>query len=74
VTTPPEAARAEHTRNCQTPACPNDFALIIVNVDDGSTDFLCLGCCLTLWVGIAANTPEFTTALQAAAAAAPAPA
>ena len=42
--------RREH--NCQTPDCPNDFAVITVDLDTGESTFLCHSCQLAFWLAI----------------------
>jgi hypothetical protein len=44
MTTPNGDAPATHDRRCQTDGCLNDFAVIIVRVDDSSVLMLCEGC------------------------------
>lgn len=37
---------------CQTPECPNDFAVIITRVDEGTSEFLCDGCNLAFQLAV----------------------
>jgi hypothetical protein len=74
MTEPAAEDRAVHTKNCQTGECPNDYAVIIVNVDDGTTDFLCMGCNLALWIKVAQEMSEAGMLTPGGDQAAPAPA
>lgn len=49
-TTPETGTRRDH--GCQTPGCPNDFAVITLRVDDGEASYLCEGCHLAFSLAV----------------------
>lgn len=55
--------RREH--NCQTPTCPNDFAVVTVDLDTGESTFLCQSCQLAFWLAILQKMSEEGTLILA---------
>lgn len=52
MTQPAEEQAVERDHGCQTPECPNDFAVIIIRVDDSTTEMLCDGCHMVMMLAI----------------------
>jgi hypothetical protein len=52
VTTQATEPKVTRDHGCQTPDCPNDFSVILVRVDDSSTDLFCEACHLSFALGI----------------------
>jgi hypothetical protein len=48
--------RRDH--KCQTPECPNDYAVIIVRVDDSGVDMLCDSCHIAMMMAIIKQSIE----------------
>ena len=46
------------SHNCQTPECPNDFAVIIIRVDEGESDLLCDSCHLAFNLAVLQKLAE----------------
>lgn len=52
MTEPTDQAPVQRDHGCQTPDCPNDFAVIIIRVDDSTTEMLCDGCHMVMMLAI----------------------
>lgn len=53
-----DIAPVERDHGCQTPDCPNDFAVIIIRVDDSTTEMLCDGCHMVMMLAIMQSMAE----------------
>lgn len=52
MTEPTDQAPVRRDHGCQTPECPNDFAVIVIRVDDSTVEMLCDGCNLAFQLAV----------------------
>ena len=52
MTEPPAEPGYKHDHNCETPECPNDFAIVEVTIDTSETHFRCLACTQAFWLAV----------------------
>lgn len=58
MTAPATEAGFRRDHGCQTPGCPNDFAVVVVRVDSSETDMLCESCNLAFWLAVLQQAAE----------------
>ena len=58
MTEPPADPGYRHDHNCETPGCPNDFAVVETTIDTSESHFRCMTCQQAFWLAVLRQLAE----------------